>query len=275
MPDLDTHDGLELPAVGLGTYGLNGLVGAEAVVSGLHAGYRLLDTAFNYENEGAVGKAVRLSGIDRDQVLVTSKLPGRHHAYDEARVCIEESVFRVGLDYLDLHLIHWPNPRVNRYVEAWQALIDARESGIVRHIGVCNFLPEHLDRLDAETGVRPVVNQIEVHPYFPNLETIAYNHEHGIITEGWSPLGRGTALLEEPTVTEIAARYEATPAQIVLAWHRAIGVVPLPKSAHPKRQVENFDTSIVLDEASVAAITALGRPDGRTADQDPAVWEEF
>ena len=223
-----------------------------------------------------MGRAVRRASTDRDKVVVTSKLPGRHHAYDEALATIEESVYRTGLDHLDLYLIHWPNPKVDKYVEAWTALIEARRRGLVREIGVCNFLPEHLDRLEAETSVVPVVNQIELHPYFPQEETLAYDRAHGIITEAWSPLGRGNDLLTNPVITGIAERVDASPGQVVLAWQVARGALPLPKASSPERQVENLKApSVTLSEEDVDAITALGRPDGRINDQDPATYEEF
>ncbi|WP_246119627.1 aldo/keto reductase [Aeromicrobium flavum] len=266
---------LDLPAVGFGTYQLNGLVAVEAIGSALDAGYRLLDSAMNYENEGAVGAAVRRSGVPRDEVIVTSKLPGRHHAYAQAVTSVEESVLRTALDHLDLHLIHWPNPSHDLYVEAWQALIDARERGLVREIGVCNFLPEHLDRLERETGVVPAVNQIELHPYFPQVEALEDHRRRGIAVEAWSPLGRKSDLLVNPVVTEIAAQHDVTPAEAVLAWHAAIGTVPLPKSADPGRQRLNLAAvAIALDPAEVDRLTALGRPDGRLFGGDPAVWIE-
>jgi diketogulonate reductase-like aldo/keto reductase len=266
---------LDLPAVGFGTYKLNGLTGVDAIGSALDVGYRLLDSAMNYENEGAVAAAVRRSGIPRDEVIVTSKLPGRHHAYAQAVTSIEESVLRTGLDHLDLHLIHWPNPSRGLYVEAWQALIEARERGLVREIGVCNFLPEHLDRLVQETGVLPAVNQIELHPYFPQAPAVADHRRRGIVTQAWSPLGRKSDLLINPVVTEVAGRHGVTPAEAVLAWHGAIGTLPLPKSSTPERQRQNLDAvGIALEPAEVDRITALGRPDGRLFDGDPAVRVE-
>jgi diketogulonate reductase-like aldo/keto reductase len=183
---------------------------------------------------------VRASGRDRSELIVTSKLPGRHHDPAEARVTIEESVYRTGLDYLDLYLIHWPNPITDRYVEAWTALIEAQQRGLVRSIGVCNFLPEHLDRLQRETGVLPAVNQVELHPYFPQAEQLAYDAGHGILTESWSPLGRGNDLLNNPTVVRVAETVGATPGQVVLAWHLARGAVPVPKAASDARQIENL-----------------------------------
>ncbi|MCF0092924.1 aldo/keto reductase [Micromonospora sp. MH99] len=276
IPHLTAADGTTLPAIGLGTYRLNGSAGVDAIGQAIRAGYRLLDSAVNYENEGAVGRAARAAGDVRGDLVVTSKLPGRHHGFDEALTTIEESVFRTGLDRIDLYLIHWPNPSVDRYVQAWRALIEARERGLVRHIGLSNFLPEHIDRLVAETGVAPVVNQIEVHPYFPQREALAYHREHGILVQGWSPLGHGNDLQRHPVITEIANAHGVSPAQTILAWHVARQVIPLPKAASPQRQIENLDVfDITLSDAQVEAITALGRPDGRLADQDPAVYEEF
>lgn len=276
LPTLTSHSGLELPAIGFGTYKLNGASGVEAIRTAIGNGYTLLDSAFNYENEGAVGRAVTTSGHDRSGLIVTSKLPGRHHRHDEALRTVEESVYRTGLDALDLYLIHWPNPKVGLYVEAWQALIDARERGLLRAIGVCNFLPEHLERLETATGVLPDVNQIEIHPYFPQAEALAYDAEHQILTEAWSPIGRGNDVLSQPVIGEIAAAHNATPAQVVLAWHVGRGAIPLPKAATPSRQVENLAAAdLKLSSAEIDAVTALGRADGRLADQDPAVYEEF
>ncbi|MER7443730.1 aldo/keto reductase [Micromonospora avicenniae] len=275
IPHLTAADGTSLPAIGLGTYKLTGAEGADAIGQAIRAGYRLIDSAVNYENEGAVGRAARAAGA-RDELVVTSKLPGRHHRYAEALTTIEESVYRTGLDQIDLYLIHWPNPKVGLYVEAWRALIEARERGLVRHIGLSNFLPEHIDRLLSETGVAPVVNQIEIHPYFPQQDAIEYHRAHGILVQAWSPLGRGNDLQENPAIVEIAAAHGVTPAQTILAWHVARQVIPLPKAASPRRQQENLDIfGIKLTDAEVDAITALGRPDGRLKDQDPAEYEEF
>ncbi len=271
-----SHDGFTSPERGFGTYRLNGAHGVRVIGAALDCGYRLLDSAVNYENEGAVGRAVRESAVPREEIVVASKLPGRHHDYDAALAAVEESVYRTGLDCIDLYLIHWPNPGRDRYVEAWSALIEARRRGLVRAIGVCNFLPEHLDRLERETGVLPAVNQIEIHPYFPQTTALAAHAARGIITQAWSPLGRGTDLLGDPTVLRLAQETGSSPAQVVLAWHVARGAVPLPKAADPARQRENLqDGALHLTPGQVEQLTALGRPDGRTTNQDPAVWEEL
>ena len=190
---------------GFGTYKVNGFAGVEAIKSALEVGYRLLDSAFNYENEGVVGKAIRESEVPREDIIVASKLPGRHHQYDQARVTIEESVARMGLDYIDLYLIHWPNPSQGQFVEAWQALVDAQKQGIVKHIGVSNFLPGHIDLLIRSTGVTPAVNRVELYPFFQQAGQRAYDQAHGIITEAWSPLGHANQMLKDPTIVRIAA----------------------------------------------------------------------
>ncbi len=275
VPTFTAHNGFALPAIGLGTYALNGDEGAAAVAGALDAGYRLVDSAFNYENEGSVGLGVAASEAPREEIIVTTKLPGRHHPTAKARTSIEESRSRLGLDITDLHLIHWPNPTQDEYVQAWAALVDAQERGIVRQIGVSNFLPEHLERIERETGVRPVVNQIELHPYFPQEEQLAYHREHGILTEAWSPLGRARELVDEAVVAEVAAAHGITPVQAVLAWHVARETVSIPKASSLEHQVSNLAAAeIVLDDAEVAAITALGRADGRLFDADPRTHEE-
>ena len=240
------------------------------------SGYRLIDAAFNYDNEGAVGEAVRRSGVPRDELIVTSKLPGRFHRYQAAIAAIEESVLRTGLDHIDLYLVHWPNPEQQVYVEAWRALIAARDRGLLRSIGVSNFLPEHLTRIVEETGVSPSVNQIELHPYFSQVEQRAYDQEHGIVDESWSPLARAVEIVDEPSLTAIAAEHHKTVSQVVLRWHVQLGALPLPKSVDPVRQKENLDVfDFTLSDEQMAAINSLSRPDGRLKDQDPAVYEEF
>lgn len=278
VPTKKLNDGLDIPAIGLGTYSLNGYKGAESIKQGIEAGYRLIDSAFNYENEGAVGKAVRESSVPRDQLRVCSKLPGRHHTYDKALVTIEESLLRTGLDYFDLYIIHWPNPKVDKYVEAWQAMIEAQKRGYVRSIGVSNFLPEHLERIIAETGVAPVLNQVELHPYFEQTEQRAANDKHQIITESWSPLGRGRGegVLEDAGVQEIADAHGKTPTQVILRWHTQLGAVPIPKAGSLEHQQENLNIfDFELTEEQMSTISAFSKDNKRLWDQDPAEYEEF
>ena len=269
-------DGFKIPKIGLGTYTMKGTDGVRRIEMALNNGYRLLDSAFNYENEGTVGRAIRNSGIPRDQITVASKLPGRHHEYQAALQTIEESVLRTGLDYIDLYLIHWPNPKQEKYVEAWQALIDAQKTGLVRSIGVSNFLPEHIDRLEKETGVLPVINQIEMHPYFNQTEQRAYDASKDIVTQSWSPLGRNNASTKEDIILEIADKYGKTSAQVILRWNIEQNVLPIPKSTHVGRQAENlavFDFNLTTDE--IEKINSISRPDGRNKGQNPAEYEEF
>jgi len=276
IPQITLNDGLVIPAIGLGTYNLRGASGVQAMTSAIDMGYRLLDSAFNYENEGAVGEAVSRSSVSRDQLFITSKLPGRHHQYDKAIYTIQESLYRTKLDYYDLFLIHWPNPKTDLYVEAWQALIDAKKWGLIRSIGVCNFLPEHLDRLKKETGVLPSINQVELHPFFSQKEQLAYDKENGIVTESWSPLGRANNVLENETIQQIAKAHGKTISQVILRWHTQLGALPIPKSSSPQRQKENLEIfDFQLTEEQMQQISGLTRKDGRIADQDPAVYEEF
>lgn len=276
IPQITLNDGLVIPAIGLGTYNLRGATGVQAMTSAIDMGYRLLDSAFNYENEGAVGEAVRRSTVSRQQLFITSKLPGRHHQYDKAIYTIQESLYRTKLDYYDFFLIHWPNPKTDLYVEAWQVLIDAKKWGLIRSIGVCNFLPEHLDRLKKETGVLPSINQVELHPFFSQKEQLAYDKANGIVTESWSPLGRANNVLENETIKQIAEDHGKTISQVILRWHTQLGALPIPKSSSPQRQQENLEIfDFKLNEDEMNKISSLTRADGRIADQDPAVYEEF
>jgi diketogulonate reductase-like aldo/keto reductase len=269
-------DGTHLPAIGFGTYRLNGSKGVQTICSAIDCGYRLIDSAFNYENEGAVGEALRRSGIDRSEILVASKLPGRHYLRTEAIATIQESLFRMGLDYFDLYLLHWPNPRRDQYVEAWQALIDARDMGLIRSIGVCNFLPEHLERLEKETGVMPVINQVELHPYFNQEAQRSFDQKHNILTEAWSPLGRATDVLRDPLLAKIATKHEKNVGQIILRWETQLGVLPIPKSSTPTRQRQNLSVfDFMLSDEEMSQIGSLTKPDGRYKGQDPATYEEF
>lgn len=274
IPSVTLNDGTWFPELGLGTYDLRGEEGIEAIVAAIDSGYRLLDTAVNYENEREVGEAVRRSGADRDTLLVASKIPGRHHGRQEAIDSIKGSLDRLGLDRIDLHLIHWPNPSVGKYVDTWRGLIEAREQGLVRSIGVSNFTEEQLTELIEETGVVPAVNQVELHPYFPQDELRAFHATHGIRTESWSPLAKRSELLTEQILTELATVYDVTPTQIVLRWHTQLGSTPIPKSADADRQRENADVfGFTLTDDQLAAVSALER--GRLWDGDPNTHEEM
>ncbi|MGI9823059.1 aldo/keto reductase [Agromyces sp. Marseille-Q5079] len=273
-PEYPLLDGNTLPAIGLGTYGLNEQSGIEAISTAIVDGYRLIDTAYNYGNEDVVGEAVRRSGIDRSDLVVATKLPGRHHGFEETLASFEESRAKLDLDWLDLYLIHWPNPRIDKYVDSWKAMIRLREKGLARSIGVSNFTAPMLERLRTETGVVPVVNQVELHPYFPQGELRAYHAEHGIRTESWSPLGRKSNLLEEPVLAEIAAARGLTVPQVVLRWHVQLGSVPIPKSSDAARRRANLDVfSFELGEAETTAISALEQ--GRIWGADPDTHEEL
>lgn len=274
IPNVTLNDGSWFPELGLGTYNLRGEEGIAAMVVAIESGYRLLDTAVNYENEREVGEAIRRSGEDRDGILVTSKIPGRHHGRTEAIASIEGSLKALGLDRIDLQLIHWPNPSVGRWIDTWQGLIDARERGLVRSIGVSNFTEQMLTRLIDETGVTPAVNQVELHPYFPQAALRAFHAEHDIRTESWSPLARRSELLTERVVTDVAATHGVTPTQAVLRWHVQLGSTPIPKSATPERQRENADVfDFTLSEDEMRALSALER--GRLWDGDPDTHEEM
>jgi 2,5-diketo-D-gluconate reductase A len=276
IPTYELNDGHTIPAIGLGTYELRGDEGTTAVLTAIEAGYRLLDTAVSYKNEHEVGEAVRRCGVPREELFVTSKLPGRHHGYDQAVASTRESLDRLGLDFLDLHLIHWPNPGVGKYVEAWRALVDLQREGLVRSIGVSNFTQEHLDRVIDATGVTPAVNQIELHPYFPQQWMRQIHAELGIRTESWSPLGKRQAPFGEEPVSDAAERHGVSPAQVILRWQLQLGCIPIPKSQTLERQRVNLDVfGFELSASEVEAITALGRPDGRLFGGDPDQHEEM
>ncbi|APZ35727.1 2,5-diketo-D-gluconic acid reductase [Microbacterium aurum] len=273
IPTVTLNDGTAFPELGLGTYNLRGEDGTAAIVAAIESGYRLLDSAVNYENEAEVGEAARRSGI-RDELIVATKVPGRDHGYDETIRSAEGSLERLGLDRIDLYLIHWPNPSVDRYVDTFRAMIALQGEGKVGSVGVSNFTEPMLTRLIDETGVTPAVNQVELHPYFPQAALRAFHAEHGIRTESWSPLARRSELLTERVVADVAAAHGVTPTQAVLRWHTQLGSTPIPKSADPARQIENADVfGFTLTDAEVSAISGLER--GRLWDGDPDTHEEM
>ncbi|WP_393062259.1 aldo/keto reductase [Streptomyces sp. LN549] len=276
MPATPVHtlnDGRTLPAVGLGTWPLDDDAAEEAVAGALGLGYRLVDTALNYGNETGTGRGIARSGVPREDIFVTTKVPGRHQGYEKTLASFEESRRNLGLSYVDLYLIHWPLPRVDLYVDTWRALIRLREDGLVRSIGVSNFTADHLARLEKETGVLPAVNQIEMHPRLPQENLRALHAAKGIVTESWSPLGRGRDLLAAPELVAIAGAHGVTPGQAVLRWHTQLGAVPIPKSADPGRQRENlglFGFELTPDELARISAGPQERFGG-----DPEVHEEF
>ncbi|MDO4898264.1 MAG: aldo/keto reductase [Rothia sp. (in: high G+C Gram-positive bacteria)] len=274
MENHTLRDGNPIPPLGLGTYPMNNIDAEVTVAEAIARGYRLIDTAVNYQNEAGVGKGVLRSGIKRDELFVQSKLPGRDHGYKQAMRSLEGTLERMGLDYLDAYLIHWPNPSQGLYVDTWRALIKMQEEGTVRSIGVSNFLPEHIDRLIEETGVTPAINQIELHPYSQKTDWASYNTNHAIVTQCWSPLGRKTDLLGDATLAGIAEKLGKTPAQVILRWEVQKNYLPIPKSSHVKRLEENLDVfAWELTAEQMAAVDALEAGVGRGF--DPNTHEEM
>lgn len=262
-----------LPPMGLGTWPLVGAEATKSVLSGIEAGYRLIDTASIYGNEDAVGVALAESGLPRDELFVTTKIRGNDQVSGNVRGALERSLENLGLDRLDLYLIHWPLPRIDRYSATFEAMLACRDAGLVRYVGVSNFLGHHLDRAVADTGEAPAVNQIQMDPSLARISVRKANDAHGVLTQSWSPLGRGD-VLDSPVVTEIAARIGATAAQVVLAWHLAAGVVPVARSANPVRQAENLAAvDITLTETDLAALDRLDR--GEDAARDVEAEEHF
>ena len=263
QPVLKLNDGRAIPQIGLGVWKADDAQAAEAVRVALQAGYRHVDTAAIYGNEAGVGEGIRTAGVPREAVFVTTKLWNDAQGTDSVRKAFDASLKRLGLDYVDLYLIHWPAPRKGLYLDTWRAFIRLKEEGLVRSIGVSNFMPEHLDRIINETGVTPVLNQIELHPGFQQTALRAAHAKHGIITQAWSPLGQGQ-LLDHPALKAIAAKHQRTVAQVILRWHLQSGFVAIPKSVTPSRIKENFDIlDFALDADDLAAIAKLDDKNGR------------
>ena len=250
--------GGSVPTIGLGTWPMDDADAERGVATAIGLGYRLVDTAYAYGNEVGVGRGVTASGVAREDVFITTKFNKEWHSVDGVAETTHASLPRLGVDYLDLLLVHWPNPAEDRYVQAWEGLVAIRESGLVRHIGVSNFLPEHIDRIVAATGVVPELDQLQINPRWTQPEARAYDAERGIVTQSWRPLGLGGELLELPLVLELADRYGVTPGQLVLAWHGALGLSTTPKSSDPIRLAQNLAAAdIVLEDQDVAALSAL------------------
>lgn len=269
VPTLTLNNGVTMPQLGYGVWQIPDDEAVTAVGAALEAGYRSIDTAAVYGNEEGTGKAIAGSGIARDELFVTTKLGNGDQGYDSTLRAFDTSLEKLGLDHVDLYLIHWPMPARDRYVDSYKAFEKILADGRARAIGVSNFLPEHLERLTGETSVVPAVNQIELHPQLQQTESRAAHAAHGIATEAWSPLGQGKGLLDIPTVVAIARKHGRTPAQVVLRWHLQLGNVVIPKSVTPSRIRENIDVfGFELDADDLAAFSALD--EGRRIGGNPA-----
>ncbi len=264
VPKLDLNDGNRIPQLGFGVFQIPPEETADAVLHALRTGYRAIDTAAMYGNEAGVADAIARSGLERGEVFVTTKLGNDDHGADAARRALQQSLERLGSDYVDLYLIHWPIPSQDRYVETWRALGEAKNEGRARSIGVSNFLVEHLERIIEETGVTPAVNQIELHPRFQQSELRSFHERHRIRTEAWSPLAQAE-LLDDPKIRELAEAIDRTPAQVILRWHIQLGNIVIPKSVTPARIEENFAIfDFELTPEQMQTIAELDSSDGRT-----------
>lgn len=257
-PVIELNDGHRIPQIGLGTWPLDDKQVAAAVVDAVEAGYRHIDTAVKYGNEKGVGTGIRSSGLDQSELFVTTKLDGEFQGQDRAVAGLDGSLKRLGLDYVDLLLIHWPLPRRDEFISTWKTFERLQADGKARSIGVSNFKPAHLERLMSATDVVPAVNQIQLNPAVTRIVDAAYNRRHGIVTESYSPLGAGSDLLNAPVLGRIAQKHGKTPGQIVLRWHVEQGLVAIPKSANPQRMKENLDIfGFALDAGDKTAISTL------------------
>ncbi|MGZ3102516.1 aldo/keto reductase [Streptomyces sp. H62] len=269
VPPITLNNGVEMPQLGFGVWQVPDDEAETAVAQALEAGYRSIDTAAIYGNEEGTGKAIAASGVAREDLFVTTKLWNTDQGYDSTLRAFDTSLEKLGLEYVDLYLIHWPMPAKERYVDTYKAFEKLHADGRVRAVGVSNFLPEHLERLIGETSVVPAVNQIELHPHLQQQALRAFHAEHGIATEAWSPLGSGKGILEIPAIVAIAQKHGRTPAQVVLRWHLQTGNVVIPKSVTPSRIAENIDVfGFALDDEDLAAISALN--EDRRLGPDPA-----
>lgn len=264
IPTLTLNSGHAIPQLGFGVFLVPADEAEAAVSSALEIGYRHIDTAAIYRNEEGVGAAIAASGIPREELFVTTKLWNDRQSGEQPHEAIRESLDKLGLEYVDLYLTHWPTPEKDTYVNAWEKLVEIRDQGLTRSIGVSNHLPEHLDRIVEATGVVPAVDQIELHPALQQRDVLEWAAAHGTLIESWGPLGQGKyPLLENPAVAEAAAAHQVTPAQVVIRWHLQRAFIVFPKSSSPERQAQNFDVlGFELTDAEVAAIDALDPGDG-------------
>ena len=269
IPTLPLNDGHAIPQIGLGTASLNDETVAPVIVTAIEAGYRHIDTAFRYGNQRGVGKGIRASGINRAELFITTKLDGEFQGNERAVAGLDECLRQLDMDYVDLLLIHWPLPQRDEYVSTWKTFEMLVKTGKVRSIGVSNFKPAHLERLFAETTIRPVANQIQLSPYITRTDHVTYDRAHDIVTVSWSPLGQGKGLLDDQTLATIASTYGKTPAQIVLRWNVELGLVAIPRSSNPARLAQNLDIfDFVLTADEVAAISALDTGTEKRVDSD-------
>lgn len=269
QPTIELNSGYSIPQLGFGVFQVPPAETEQAVSRALAAGYRSIDTAAMYRNEQGVGAAIAAAGVPRDELFVTTKLNNDAHGYDKAMRAFDASLAKLGLEYLDLYLIHWPRPAKDLYAETWQALVQLQKDGRVRSVGVSNFQPAHLERVIDESGVTPALNQVELHPYLTQDELRAYHTSHGIATEAWSPLAKGGELLRDPVVTALASKYGKTPAQVVIRWHLDLGNVVIPKSVTPARIIENLDVfDFELEAEDVAGLAELNRNERTGPDPD-------
>lgn len=271
-PILSFHDGHSIPQLGYGVWQVEDDVAERVVGQALTAGYRHIDTAAVYANEAGVGRALADSDVDRDDVFVTTKLWNTDQGYDSTLRAFDTSMSKLGIDVLDLYLIHWAMPAKGRFLDTWKAFVELQQQGRIRSIGVSNFPEAQLTELIETSGVTPVIHQIELSPYLTQERLRAVGAEHEILTQAWSPLGSGKGLLDDPTLARIATKHGATPGQVVLAWHLALGNVVIPKSVTPSRIVENFEAlDVTLDDEDIAAITGLNR--NQRTGPDPATFD--
>ena len=258
VPNLRFNDGKQIPQLGFGVWQVPADEAAQHVTTALEAGYRHVDTAAAYGNEEGVGQAIARSGIPRDELFVTTKLWNSEHGYDSTLAALDQSLSRLGLDHVDLYLIHWPLPSVDKYVQTYQALERAQRDGKITSIGVSNFQPAHLQRLLDEAEVTPAINQVEIHPDFQQTELRREHERLGVLTEAWSPLGQGKGLLEKQELADVAAKHGKSPAQVVLRWHLQLGNVVIPKSVTPERIKQNIEVfDFELSDEDIAAINGL------------------